>query len=111
MLVLFALALAGMLYLADRISRFHILKKWTGGKKRKGILAGLVIMAVITAVLWAGWGSMNAVICILHLLVFWMVSELIFTLVKRVQKKTFSRYYAGAVAIIFTIGYLSVGWY
>lgn len=111
MITLFVLALAGILYLAGRISRFHMLKMWTGGKRWAGMLAGFGIMVAVSAVLWIAWGSMNAIICILHLLVFWIISDLLFALVKKYRKKEFVGYYAGAAAIVFTVGYLCVGWY
>lgn len=111
MLVLFILAFAGILYLADRISKFYILKKLTKGKRKTGILVGVAIMAVLTALLYRMWGSMNAIICILHLLAFWILSDVIFALIKKFRKKEFSRYYAGAVAIVFTVCYLGTGWY
>lgn len=111
MIILFVFSLVGILYLADRISQFYILKKWAKGKKRMSILAGAVIMIVLISLLWKMWGYMNAIVCILHLLVFWMISDGIFTLIKRVRKKVFRWYYAGILAIVFTIGYLGSGWY
>lgn len=111
MIVLFLLTIAGILYLANRIGKFTFIKKLTKGKKRFQTLTGLLIAATITAIIWIAWGSMNAIICILHLIVFWMVSDLIFYLIKKLGKKSFTRYYAGAAAILFTIGYLGTGWY
>lgn len=52
---------------------------------------------------------MNAIVCILHLIVFWMVSEAIFALITKIRKKTFAKYYAGIVAIVFTVCYLAAG--
>ena len=111
MIVLFLLTIAGILYLANRIGKFTFIKKLTKGTKRFRTLTGLLIAATITAIIWIAWGSMNAIICILHLIVFWMVSDLIFYLIKKLGKKSFTRYYAGAAAILFTIGYLGIGWY
>lgn len=111
MIVLFLLTIAGILYLANRIGKFTFIKKLTKGKKRFQTPTGLLIAATITAIIWIAWGSMNAIICILHLIVFWMVSDLIFYLIKKLGKKSFTRYYAGAAAILFTIGYLGIGWY
>lgn len=54
---------------------------------------------------------MNAIVCILHLIIFWLISDGIFTLIKKRRKKSLKRYYAGAVALVFTIGYLGSGWY
>lgn len=65
----------------------------------------------ITVILWVAWGSMNAIVCILHLIIFWLISDGIFALIKKRRKKSLKRYYAGAVALVFTIGYLGSGWY
>ena len=80
-------------------------------KRQKGFstLTGLLIAVVYTAVIWMAWGSMNAIVCILHLIVFWMVSEAIFALITKIRKKTFAKYYAGIVAIVFTVCYLAAG--
>lgn len=67
--------------------------------------------AGITVILWVAWGSMNAIVCILHLIIFWLISDGIFALIKKRRKKSLKRYYAGAVALVFTIGYLGSGWY
>ena len=64
-----------------------------------------------TAIMWVLWGNINAVICLIHLFVFWIVGDGIFYVIRKIRKKPFRRYYAGAVAILFTIGWLSVGWY
>lgn len=111
MIVLFLLMIAGVLYLANRIGRFSVFKKVTKGKKVVSTILGFVIAATVTAVLWLAWGSMNAIICVIHLLVFWLISDGIFTLIRKYRKKEFRRYWAGIVAIFFTVGYLGTGWY
>ncbi|MBD9056363.1 MAG: hypothetical protein EGR36_10340 [Eubacterium ventriosum] len=45
----------------------------------------------------------------LHLIIFWFVIELIFNLITK--KKSFKRYYAGIITMVFTFVYLCVGWY
>lgn len=35
--------------------------------------------------------GMGAIVCILHLIVFWMVSEAIFALITKIRKKTFAK--------------------
>lgn len=77
MIVLAVLSFAGILYLANRIGKFAFIRKITKGKKGFSTLTGLLIAVVYTAVIWMAWGSMNAIVCILHLIVFWMVSEAI----------------------------------
>lgn len=95
MIVLAVLSFAGILYLANRIGKFAFIRKITKGKKGFSTLTGLLIAVVYTAVIWMAWGSMNAIVCILHLIVFWMVSEAIFALITKIRKKTFAKYYAG----------------
>lgn len=108
---LFAGAAAGILYLAGRVRKFQFIEKLSNGSKKKGFFLGLLLIAAVTAVLWKLWGSMNAIICVLHLMVFWACSDGIFGLIRRFSGKTFKRYYAGAFALLFTAGYLAVGWY
>lgn len=111
MIALFVLAFVGILYLASRIRKFTFFKRITKEKRIMQIIVSILIVVAITAVLWLAWGSMNAIICILHLLVFWLISDGIFALIKKLGKKTFVRYYAGIAAIVFTVGYLGIGWY
>ena len=91
MIVLAVLSFAGILYLANRIGKFAFIRKITKGKKGFSTLTGLLISVVYTAVIWMAWGSMNAIVCILHLIVFWMVSEAIFALITKIRNKTFAQ--------------------
>lgn len=111
MIVLLVLSFAGILYLSSRIGRFAIIKKIVKGKKGWHMLAGLVIMLAVSAILWLAWGAMNVIICVLHLLVFWVISEAVFALITKVARRKFTRYYAGVIAVVFTVCYLGVGWY
>lgn len=111
MAVLFIAFIGGIFYLIGRLRKFQWMLKAAGGKKKLEILLGAVIVIIPAAIVWVAWGQMNAIICILHLIVFWAVSDGIFALVKKSRKKEFKRYYAGITAIVFTIVYLAAGWY
>lgn len=111
MAVLFIAFIGGIFYLIGRLRKFQWMRKAAGGKKKLEILLGAVIVIIPAAIIWVAWGQMNAIICILHLIVFWAVSDGIFALVKKSRKKEFKRYYAGITAIVFTIVYLTAGWY
>ena len=111
MAVLFAAFIGGIFYLISRLRKFQWLRKAAGSKKKLEILLGAVIVIIPAAIIWVAWGQMNAIICILHLIVFWAVSDGIFALVRKSRKKEFKRYYAGIAAIVFTIVYLAAGWY
>lgn len=111
MAVLFATFIGGIFYLISRLRKFQWIREAAGGKKKLEILFGSVIVIILAAIIWGAWGQMNAIICILHLIVFWAVSDGIFALVRKSRKKEFKRYYAGITAIVFTIVYLAAGWY
>ena len=111
MAVLFVAFIGGIFYLISRLRKFEWVRKAAGGKKKLEILISAVTVIIPAAAIWLAWGQMNAIICILHLIIFWAVSDGIFLLIKKLRKKEFKRYYAGIVAVIFTIVYLAAGWY
>ena len=111
MVVLFVAMIAGMVYLITRIRKSTFMKKLAGGSEKKATLLSTAVITGAVAFFWLLWGFINAVIILLHLIVFWLVSEGIFALVRKKRGGEFQRYYAGVVAVLFTIGYLGAGWY
>lgn len=105
------LALAGGLFFVCKLKRFECIRKIGHGKKWLNFLVRILLVVCPTALMWIFWGNINAVIALIHLLVFWLLSDLIFYIVRRIRKKKFTRYYAGIVAILFTIVWLGIGWY
>lgn len=105
------LALAGGLFFVCKLKRFECIRKIGHGKRWVNFLVRILLVVCPTALIWIFAGNINAVIALIHLLVFWLVSDLIFYLVRRIRKKDFTRYYAGIVAILFTIVWLGIGWY
>lgn len=101
----------GIVYLSCRFSKFAIICR--AAKKRKGIcfLAGFILVIVILASIWVTLGSINAMVCIIHLMVIWMVCDGICKIIEKKRKMAFKRYYAGACAIVTTVIYLACGWY
>lgn len=87
MAVLFAAFIGGIFYLISRLRKFQWVRKAAGGKKKLEILLGAVTVIIPAAIIWVAWGQMNAIICILHLIVFWAVSDGIFALVKNRERK------------------------
>ena len=98
---------AGVIYLVRKMHRFRLPNALAGDRRALSAL----LVAVPFAVLWLVWGMMNAAICLLHLVVFWLLWDGVFWVVKKVRRRAFRRYYAGLVAILFTVGYLALGWY
>ncbi|MDE7326334.1 MAG: metallophosphoesterase [Lachnospiraceae bacterium] len=106
---LMALGAAGLVYLISRFYKFGWVKRASNEKKWMRILLSAVTVLAIVAVLWLTMGSMNAIVCVLHLVAFWLLCDLVFWAVKKRRGKAFDRYYAGVCALIFTAIYLSVG--
>ena len=80
MLVLFVATFVGILYLAGRIGKFDLFGRIAKERRIRQVLCLAVVVAG-TAVLWMAWGSMNAVVCVLHLIVFWLICDGIFALI------------------------------
>ncbi len=112
--IFFALALAGIasaLYLFNRFARFAYVKRLAGesGIKRLLIADGSVI--ALGLVIWFTLNAMNAVICLLHLVVFWLLCDCVGALVNRIRKKRPEHYIAGRFALAITAAYMCFGWY
>ena len=102
---------AGVVYLVRKIHRFRLPNTLAGDRRGLSWLFSALLVAVPFVVLWLVWGMMNAAICLLHLVVFWLIWDGVFWVVKKARRRAFRRYYAGLVAILFTVGYLALGWY
>lgn len=103
--------IAGFVYLTSRFSRFEIIGRLSKGRKGRRRLLSMVPLVLIVAVLWITMGYMNAVVVLLHLVVVWLIGDLIALLITKLRGKDFKRYYVGGVVIVFTAAYLCVGWY
>ncbi len=102
---------AGLAYLCGRFGRFSIIKNISKGSKKRLIIFSLIPIAVIFAVICITMNFVNAVICLLHLAAFWLLSDLVFFIIKKLRKKDFKYYYAGLSAICSSVVYLTVGWF
>ena len=106
---MYAAAAVGIIYLIRRIYK-KMLVNVVPNKKFRLVLSIVPLFALI-AVLWLVIGAINAIIVLIHLLIFQLLFDGIFALVKRIRKKEFKRYYACTVTFLFTAVYLLGGWY
>lgn len=110
-IVVIALAAIGFLYLASRFYRFHVTEKLSGGKKKIRILVSVLAVLLILCPIGLTLGSVDAVVCMLHLCVFWLLADLAGLAIRKFRGKKAAHYYAGAFAIIFTTVWLLTGFF
>lgn len=101
---------AGLLYISFRAARFSAVLRLTRGKKGPARLLCLAFFAALTALLWAALNMMNAVVCLIHLVVFWMLCDLVSYIVSKIRRRQPKRYWAGAAAMILCALWLAGGW-
>lgn len=104
-------AVLGIIYLISRFAKFAIVQKLAKERKLLRFLLGLVPVAVIFFGVWLTIGSINAMICIIHLMAIWLLCDGIATLIEKKRNKKFTTYYAGILAMVITVVYLACGWY
>ncbi len=105
------LVLGGLVYISFRAANLGFVKKLAGGRRWLGRTLCLVFFAAAALVMFLVWNMMNALVVILHLVVFWIICDLIALIIRKLRHKQSERYFAGGVAIILCVSYLCYGWY
>lgn len=105
------LVIGGILYLSFRSAHFGFVRKLSGDRKWLSRLICLVFYLALTALLWAIWNLMNALVCLMHLVLFWIVCDIVSLIISRIRKKKSGFYWAGAAAFILCVFYLTYGWF
>ena len=100
----------GLLYISFRAARFPAVLRLAHGKKGLARLLCFGFFTAATALLWATLNLVNAVVCLLHLVVFWMAADLISFLITKIRKRQPKRYWAGAAAMVLCVLWLAGGW-
>ena len=103
-------AVAGLIYILTRFRKFSFVKRLSGGKKWLSVIIAAIPVAAMAV--WCFMKPVMAVIAVIHLLVIWLLSELLGLIVHRVTgRKQGSIYWQGILALFATAVYLSIGWY
>ena len=99
--VLFLACFGCVFYLSRKLRKHQLLWRHS---RRKPTLLSYAIVLIPLAVLWVWLGFINMIIILLHLTLFWMLSELLQKAVER--KKPLRHNYAGVLALLLTAAYL-----
>lgn len=114
MLAMFLVVLGSFFYVTRRISQFCFMEKVSKGRKWLRILESLVSVLAMFGVLWYTLGMMDALICMIHLVIIWLLCDGVIALLRKKTGKPakWSRQeVAGLFAIVLTTGYLICGWF
>lgn len=106
--MLIAGTLGGLAYLINRLGKFGVFQRLP---KYKSLTARATAVLAVFALLSYALNLMNAVICLLHLVFFWLICDAAFALVKRVGKRGFAPCCAGVAALVLTVAALGYGWH
>lgn len=100
-----------VIYLGVRAHKFSWVQSIGEKSKLLGWLLAFLVPVVLVAPFCFFMNTVTVTVVLLHLFLFWIVFDLCGFIINKLRKSTEIKYYAGYVAIIFTIIYLSVGWY
>lgn len=109
--VFFLLTAAIIIYLAKRISTLSPVKKLTSEKKGTHFLLSLGAFAVLFAILTLSMSVLNAVICFLHLALFFLLCDFVLFIIRKITKKGVSKEISAVLATVLCFSYLTIGYY
>lgn len=104
-------SIIGIIYLGSRFAKFSVVQKAAKGKKIIGFIIGAAGVVLILFVTGKAFGTINAEIIILHLMVIWLICDGVSLVIEKKRKEKFAKYYAGVFAVVATVVYLACGWY
>ncbi len=114
--LLFSGTVAGGIYLFTRFQKFKVVQDLSRG--RKWIRRGLALIPILIFIIFCLFDMMNSIIVLLHFMVFWALADLgafLWRILRRKKKEKNPEvkrpYWLGLGVILFTTGYLCVGWY
>lgn len=72
-LLIIASMVSGLIYLVSRVYKTDFIEKTSKGKKSLRILISILLVIAVFAAVWFAMGKMNAIVCLIHLVVFWIL--------------------------------------
>ncbi len=106
------MAVGAVTYLCNRVYRSAFVSKKTMLRtdRKLRVFECVTVVLVAILVLCLSLGYINAVIMVIHLVVFWLLSDLLFYVIEKVRKSKFKYNFASMTAVVVTVVYLAVGW-
>lgn len=104
------LSIIGFVYLVSRFHKFGRIQKLA---KKNKILSWVITLIPIAGIFLFNIINMWAtIIVLLHLILIWLICDIVSLIIRVKKKKPKSeKYYTGVVAIAITIAYMGTGWF
>lgn len=103
------LSVLGVVYLATRFHRFACMQRLA--KKNRALSWVVSILPICAVMCFSVINIFAAIVVLLHLILFWLIADLISFIVRRIIKKERKCNIEGVCAMLVTAVYLSFGWY
>ena len=111
LLTLLALAsLAGLLYLVTRYHRFSRIRALGQRHRLLAWLLSLALAALPVGAVALAVNLFTGVVVFLHLVLIWLLCDLVGALLKRITGRCPARYWVGAAALGLTLLWMGLGW-
>lgn len=97
-------------YVSSRIYKFTVTELIARNRRWLKLVLSIAVPVVAILILCLTVGIINAAIIFIYLVLFWLIADLIFYIIKKIRKKDFKIKYSAIAAIAVTAIYLSVAW-
>lgn len=100
---------AAFVFLINRIMKLGFIKKL--GRRSLRILVSIAIVLVGILICSVCLSAINAIIVLLHVIIFWAICDFVAFIISKISSKTISRGFTAAISLILTASYLCVCYY
>lgn len=109
--ILILLTVAGLIIVYKRCYRSDIVQRLS--KDRRWLRRLLSLIPVLLFIICFLFDAVITIICTLHLMIFWIISDMISWIIKKIVHRTAKShfYWTGLAALLMTVIYLGIGWY
>lgn len=104
-------AAGAFVYLVNRLMKLGFMHKLFGDKKGRRIIASVVIIVAGMVICSIWMSAINAIIVLLHVIIFWALCDLLFFIIGKARKQKLAPEVSAICSVILTVCYLSICFY
>lgn len=100
-----------VVFLINRLMKLKFVDRLAHGKKGLKILISILVIAICFAGASLWLGAINAILVMLHIILFWIICDIILFVVRKFTKTRKNVGLSGVISIAATVVYLLIGYY